>query len=143
MPVRTTVALGLICFAAVEAFIIFPMLGKPHKDLDYLVVLGAQVKGETVSNSLRLRLDEALDYLEENPRTRVVVTGGKGPGEDISEAAAATGSVHELSASDVIGEVIDANVEGGSVSFGVEPGYRYALEVFFEQGVATYVFTVH
>ena len=69
---------GLICFAAVEAFIIFPMLGKPHKDLDYLVVLGAQVKGETVSNSLRLRLDEALDYLEENPRTRVVVTGGKG-----------------------------------------------------------------
>lgn len=88
VPVRTTVALGLICFAAVEAFIIFPMLGKPHKDLDYLVVLGAQVKGETVSNSLRLRLDEALGYLEENPRTRVVVTGGRGPGEDISEAAA-------------------------------------------------------
>ena len=58
-----------------------------RSDLDYLVVLGAQVKGETVSNSLRLRLDEALDYLEENPRTRVVVTGGKGPGGGPPSAA--------------------------------------------------------
>lgn len=61
---------------------------------------------------------------------------------DISEAAAATGSVHELSASDVIGETIDAQLADGGVTLTVEPGYRYALEVSFEQGIAMYVFTV-
>lgn len=60
----------------------------------------------------------------------------------ISEAAAATGSVHELSASDVIGETIDAQLADGGVTLTVEPGYRYALEVSFEQGIAMYVFTV-
>lgn len=61
---------------------------------------------------------------------------------DISEAAAATDSVHELSASDVIGETIDAQLADGGVTLTVEPGYRYALEVSFEQGIAMYVFTV-
>ncbi len=61
---------------------------------------------------------------------------------DISEAAAAAGSVHELSASDVIGETIDAQLADGGVTLTVEPGYRYALEVSFEQGIAMYVFTV-
>ena len=88
VPVRTTIALGLLCFVVVEALIVFPMFRSPDADLDYLIVLGAQVKGETVSNSLRLRLDEAVSYLEEHEDTRVIVTGGKGPGEDISEAAA-------------------------------------------------------
>lgn len=62
---------------------------------------------------------------------------------DISEAASAAGSVHDLSASDVIGEIIDAQVADGAVTLTVEPGYRYALEVSFEDGIAMYVFTVN
>lgn len=61
---------------------------------------------------------------------------------DISEAADAAGSVHGISASDVIGEVIDSQVTDGAVSFNVEGGYRYALEVSFDSGIAMYVFTV-
>lgn len=61
---------------------------------------------------------------------------------DISEAASAAGSVHDLSASDVIGEIIDAQVADGAVTLTVEPGYRYALEVSFDDGIAMYVFTV-
>ncbi len=88
VPVRTTVALGLLCFLLVEGLIIFHMAAKPTGDLDYLVVLGAKVQGETPTKSLCFRLDAAAEYLADHPGTRVVVTGGKGPGEDISEAAA-------------------------------------------------------
>ncbi len=88
VPVKTTVVLGLLLFFVVEGFIVYHMFEQPRKELDYLVVLGAQVRGETVSKSLRHRLDTAAEYLEENPETRVVVTGGKGPGEDVAEAVA-------------------------------------------------------
>ena len=37
--------------------------------------------------SLRTRLDAALDYLEAHPEIPVVLTGGTGYGEEISEAA--------------------------------------------------------
>ena len=37
----------------------------------------------------------ALDYLEENPSAKVVVSGGQGSGEDISEAAAMKGYLVE------------------------------------------------
>ena len=61
----------------------------PPRDLDYLIVLGAQVRpsGEP-SVVLRYRLAAARDYLDENPRTRVVVSGGQGPNEPCSEGEA-------------------------------------------------------
>ncbi|MCI8466182.1 MAG: YdcF family protein [Lachnospiraceae bacterium] len=88
IPVRTTLVLGFFLFFLVESFIVFHMFEKPEADLDYLVVLGAQVRGSTVSNSLRCRLDTAVEYLEENPDTKVIVTGGMGPGEEMPEAVA-------------------------------------------------------
>ena len=39
-------------------------------------------------------------------------------------------------------QTIDAQLADGGVTLTVEPGYRYALEVSFEQGIAMYVFTV-
>ena len=50
------------------------------------VVLGCRVYGERASLSLMERLEAAYDYLIENPETVCVVSGGQGPGEDISEA---------------------------------------------------------
>ncbi|MFQ8823540.1 MAG: YdcF family protein [[Ruminococcus] lactaris] len=41
-----------------------------------------------MSNSLKKRLDKALEYAENNPNTVLVLSGGKGEGEDISEAEA-------------------------------------------------------
>ncbi len=38
------------------------------------------------SKALQYRLDEAIRYLEENPDTQVIVSGGQGPDEHISEA---------------------------------------------------------
>ena len=50
------------------------------------VVLGCRVYGERASLSLVERLEAAYDYLEENPETVCVVSGGQGSGENISEA---------------------------------------------------------
>ena len=55
-------------------------------DLDYLIILGAQVNGETPSRSLKMRLEAALDYAKDHPDVRFVLTGGAGSGEDITEA---------------------------------------------------------
>ena len=53
---------------------------------DAVVVLGAGVNGTQPSLSLYTRLTAALDYLEENPEIPVVLTGGRGYGEEITEA---------------------------------------------------------
>ncbi len=53
-----------------------------------LIVLGCRVYGETPSLSLKERLDAAYEYLTEHPETACIVSGGKGDGENISEAEA-------------------------------------------------------
>ncbi|WP_226641917.1 YdcF family protein [Mesobacillus subterraneus] len=56
------------------------------KNADYLIILGARVKGTVPSLALQYRIDHAAMYLKENPNTVAIASGGKGPGEDISEA---------------------------------------------------------
>ena len=55
---------------------------------DALIVLGAAVHGETVSLPLKFRLDCAIEYAEKNPDAVIVVSGGQGNQEDITEALA-------------------------------------------------------
>lgn len=59
-----------------------------RKKMDYVIVLGGKLYGEVPSNSLKNRIMVAVKYLLENKDTKVVVTGGKGPGEKITEAKA-------------------------------------------------------
>lgn len=54
--------------------------------LDYLIVLGAQVKPDGPSVVLRYRLDAAAEYLRDNPETKCIVTGGQGANEPTTEA---------------------------------------------------------
>lgn len=51
-----------------------------------VVVLGCQIKGDQPSLMLQWRLEEALEYLRQNPQAPVVCTGGVGTGERYSEA---------------------------------------------------------
>ena len=53
---------------------------------DYCIVLGAQMKSSGPSEVLRRRLDKAVEYLLANPGTMVIVSGGKGSNEPVSEA---------------------------------------------------------
>lgn len=78
-------------FLLTEARIIrgmFPdqQCGGQKADCRYLIVLGAQVDGRRITDSLRRRLDRALEYLREYPETAVIVSGGMGKGEEIPEA---------------------------------------------------------
>ena len=50
------------------------------------IALGAGVNGEPPSLTLRTRIDAAAAYLEEHPDVPVVLSGGQGPGEAITEA---------------------------------------------------------
>lgn len=61
---------------------------EPPKDADALIVLGCGVRGERVSLTLKRRLDKAVEYAEQNPGVKIVVSGGMGRGEHISEAEA-------------------------------------------------------
>lgn len=81
-------AVCVVCFLAVEGLIVSGMFHEPSENLDYIIVLGAQVNGRKLSNSLYLRVERAREYLEENPDTAAVLSGGQGTGEDITEAQA-------------------------------------------------------
>ena len=55
---------------------------------DAVIVLGAAVHGKTPSLTLKKRLDTAIEYYTENPDSLIIVSGGKGAQEDITEAEA-------------------------------------------------------
>ena len=80
------IGIGLAFFITVESMIISAMTQKAPDDLDYIIVLGAHVKGDVASKTLAKRIDAAAAYLAANPDTIAIVSGGKGDGENISEA---------------------------------------------------------
>lgn len=79
-------AVGLVCFGAVEARIIAAMNATAEPGLDYVIVLGAQVRESGPSRVLRYRLDKAIEYLEANPDSTCIVSGGQGSNEPFPEA---------------------------------------------------------
>lgn len=83
----TVFCLGVILFAAVEGLILSQYNASPAPGADYVIILGAQWKPQGPSNVLQRRLDQAIPYLNENPDTIVIVSGGQGSNEPISEAA--------------------------------------------------------
>ena len=80
---------GTILFLSLEGFLL--SYGS-HNDsalpADAVIVLGAGVNGSTPSLALQSRLDAVSAYLAEYPDVPVVLSGGRGPGEDITEAEA-------------------------------------------------------
>lgn len=82
------VAVFWIIFLWVESRICLAMRTEQIGEVQYLIVLGAQVRGTKITNSLMRRIDCACRYLQEHPQTRAVLSGGQGKGEDISEAEA-------------------------------------------------------
>lgn len=80
--------MGWVLFLLVEVSVFRDMRRIPQAGAEYLIVLGAHVNGRQITNSLLRRLDAAWEYLQDNPDTKVILSGGQGRGEDISEAEA-------------------------------------------------------
>lgn len=82
----TGVGILTVLFCMAEGFIISGFQTTAPENVDALVVLGAQMKAEGPSRVLQYRLDAAVSYLQQNPKTLVIVSGGQGSDEHISEA---------------------------------------------------------
>jgi uncharacterized SAM-binding protein YcdF (DUF218 family) len=82
------IILGFCLFLIVEGCIINGMFKKESDGLDYIIILGAQVRGEIPSKALISRMNQGIHILKKNSEAKVILSGGKGEGESISEAEA-------------------------------------------------------
>ncbi len=79
--------LGVIAFLVIiETGCMISAARKEPTENATLVVLGCRVYGERASLSMIERLEAAYEYLQENPEAMCVLSGGKGDGENITEA---------------------------------------------------------
>ena len=81
-------SLLVVSFIYVESMIIGAADGDKVQDWDCLVVLGTGVYGDTPSAALVSRLNTALAYMDDNPDSLAILSGGQGDGENVSEAEA-------------------------------------------------------
>ena len=90
MPVSVTTLLiaGAVIFAVLQMLIFSSLAPQEPAYLDYLIVLGAKVREDDISLTLKQRLDRAIRFLEEHPETKVVLSGGQGADEPTTEAMA-------------------------------------------------------
>lgn len=88
VSVITVIMAFFVVFVSVEVAIGLNFFSFDKQSVDYLIVLGTQVKGDEISNSLRFRLETALRYAEIHPNTVLILSGGQGEGENVSEASA-------------------------------------------------------
>ena len=78
--------LGLLVVGTTEAVIIRKSFGDPKAHVDYVVVLGAKVNRDGPSVSLWDRICAAYAYAEEHPDATLILSGGQGSDEPITEA---------------------------------------------------------
>ena len=87
--VCTLSAITVICIAAaavISFFMVREMHDSPTDTDTTVVILGCKVKNGAPSLMLRRRLDTAYTYLADNPNVCVIVSGGQGKDESVSEA---------------------------------------------------------
>ena len=90
----------LAVFGIVETIVFSAGRKAVSSGADYVIVLGAQVRGEYPTLVLNARIKAAAAYLKENPQAVAVASGGQGTGESISEAEAIRRGLVRLGISD-------------------------------------------
>lgn len=83
-----TLTAVFVLLLIVTETLIFGSIHRKSVPCDYVLVLGCGVNGTQPSLMLKYRLDTALSYLNENPQSTAVLCGGRGSGEEITEAEA-------------------------------------------------------
>lgn len=84
----TLICVGVLAFSALLGAVLYGSYDHVRGEPQVMVILGCQVKSWGPSILLQDRLDKALGYWKENPDITIVVSGGQGPDEHISEAQA-------------------------------------------------------
>ena len=82
------ILVGVLSFGGLFAAVMYGSYDHITGEPQVMVILGCRVMpGGEPSMLLQDRLETALDYLEEDPDILVVVSGGQGSNEPVSEAA--------------------------------------------------------
>ena len=79
--------LALMAMFVLSALLNLTHLGRRRR-LDYIVVLGAGLDGSRITPLLAARIDRGIQLLRYNPKARLILSGGQGPGEDLPEGEA-------------------------------------------------------
>lgn len=89
---RRLLRLGILVFLAsfflIEGLLLYNTKDSMPSQVDYLIILGAGLNGDQLSWTLWERVNKGLKILQDNKEMKVVVSGGQGPGEWITEAEA-------------------------------------------------------
>ena len=83
----SVIGVGIVVVSIFMGMMIYYSNDKVPKNAT-VIILGCQVVGENPSLMLYDRMTAALDYIKENPESKIIASGGKGSGENISEALA-------------------------------------------------------
>ena len=81
------ISIGLICFLIVQGVLILNSQTE-YDDVDAIIVLGAGLRNNVPSLILAYRLNAAIEYSKTQGDIPIIVTGGLGQGEILTEAEA-------------------------------------------------------
>lgn len=84
----TLCASGLVIMLLLQILMFGRIPVVAESGLDYVIVLGASVRPDGPSKTLKLRLDKAAEYALQNPETTLILSGGQGANEPEPEAKA-------------------------------------------------------
>lgn len=82
---------GLFIFVFIFSFVFIGIKGSINTSNGkekYIIVLGCGLNGEKITRNLEYRLEQAVKLYEENPNSIIIVSGGKGEHEIITESEA-------------------------------------------------------
>ncbi|AHF07009.1 YdcF family protein [Desulfitobacterium metallireducens] len=85
---RIGISVFLASFMLIESLLLYNTKDSVPSQVDYLIILGAGLNGDQLSWTLWERVDKGLRILQDNKEMKVVVSGGQGQGEWITEAEA-------------------------------------------------------
>lgn len=88
LPVQIGFTALFLFFFVVIIVILSAMIPTTFEELPMIIILGACVRGKTITGALQKRLDKGVNYLLAHENTKVIVSGGKGKGEEVTEAFA-------------------------------------------------------
>lgn len=86
IAVVTFLAVGFALASVISVFMIKSAYFNKNDISRPAIVLGCKVNGTKPSAMLQRRLKAAVEYLNEFPDAKIIVSGGQGDNEDISEA---------------------------------------------------------
>ena len=130
--VLLVVAAGIIGLAVATSVAMISGASGTPKPGSTVIVLGARVYGDRASLSMKGRLDAALEYLNENPESVCIVSGGQGDNETATEASVMKAYLLEHG---IAGDRIYMEDE----STDTQENLKYSKRIIDEQGLPEHV----